>query len=160
MTTCACKRRLFRVENISLRIHEYKHGIKRRIDFCYYFIISLLGVFLFSATMNCSPLRSVITLCHANSFSKRSSDTFAQKVDFMYLGAYFVKFHVILEDIQRWHSSRCVFYIPSQEAQRYKTRDSFHNTSCGMTIHLRSFINVMIITFFLPWFVFFLSEFG
>ena len=34
-----------------------------------------------------------------------------------------------------------VFYIPSQEAGRYKTYNSFHNTSYGMKIHLRSNIS-------------------
>ena len=33
-----------------------------------------------------------------------------------------------------------VLYIPSAEARGYKTHNSFHNTSYGMKIHLRSYM--------------------
>ena len=39
-----------------------------------------------------------------------------------------------------YYETRCVFYIPSPEARGYKTHNSFHNTSYGMKIHLRSYI--------------------
>ena len=39
-----------------------------------------------------------------------------------------------------YYETRCVFYIPSPEARGYKTHSSFHNTSYGMKIHLRSYI--------------------
>ena len=39
-----------------------------------------------------------------------------------------------------YYETRCVLYIPSPEARGYKTHYSFHNTSYGMKIHLRSYI--------------------
>ena len=41
-----------------------------------------------------------------------------------------------------YYETRRVLNIPSPEAQGYKTHDSFHYTSFGMKIHLRSFIYV------------------
>ena len=40
----------------------------------------------------------------------------------------------------------CVFYIPEPEpeARGYKTHNSFHNTSYGMKIHLRSYIYISV----------------
>ena len=38
---------------------------------------------------------------------------------------------------------KLVFYIPSPEARGYKAHNSFHNTSYGMKIHLRSYMYVL-----------------
>ena len=43
-----------------------------------------------------------------------------------------------------YYETRCVFYIPSPEARGYKTHNSFHNTSYGMKIHLRSYIQCIL----------------
>ena len=39
-----------------------------------------------------------------------------------------------------YYENDCVFNIPLPEARGYKTHNSFHNTSYGMKIHLRSYI--------------------
>ena len=71
---------------------------------------------------------------------------FAEKVYFILLFAHFVLVHVIKRISNEfsfhtmYYETRCVFYIPSPEARGYKTHNSFHNTSYGMKIHLRSYI--------------------
>ena len=71
---------------------------------------------------------------------------FAEKVYFILLFAHFVLVHVIKRISNEFsfhamcYETRCVFYIPSPEARGYKTHNSFHNTSYGMKIHLRSYI--------------------
>ena len=71
---------------------------------------------------------------------------FAEKVYFILLFANFVLVHVIKRISNEfsfhtmYYETRCVFYIPSPEARGYETHNSFHNTSYGMKIHLRSYI--------------------
>ena len=71
---------------------------------------------------------------------------FAENVYFILLFAHFVLVHVIKRISNEfsfhtmYYETRCVFYIPSPEARGYKTHNSFHNTSYGMKIHLRSYI--------------------
>ena len=73
---------------------------------------------------------------------------FAEKVYryFILLFAHFVLVRVIKRISNEfsfhtmYYETRCVFYIPSPEARGYKTHNSFHNTSYGMKIHLRSYI--------------------
>ena len=72
---------------------------------------------------------------------------FAEKVYFILLFAHFVLVHVIKRISNEfsfhtmYYETRCVLYIPSPEARGYKTHNSFHNTSYGMKIHLRSYIS-------------------
>ena len=74
------------------------------------------------------------------------SPRFAENVYFILLFAHFVLVHVIKRTSNEfsfhtmYYETRCVFYIPSPEARGYKTHNSFHNTSYGMKIHLRSYI--------------------
>ena len=81
---------------------------------------------------------------------------FAEKVYFILLFAHFVLVHVIKRISNEfsfhtmYYETRCVFYIPSPEARGYKTHNSFHNTSYGMKIHLRSYIYIKFTDFFLP----------
>ena len=76
---------------------------------------------------------------------------FAERVYFILLFAHFVLVHVIKRISNEfsfhtmYYETRCVFYIPSPEARGYKTHNSFHNTSYGMKIHLRSYIYVIVI---------------
>ena len=76
---------------------------------------------------------------------------FAEKVYFILLFAHFVLVHVIKRISNEfsfhtmYYETRCVFYIPSPEARGYKTHNSFHNTSYGMKIHLRSYISFHLI---------------
>ena len=71
---------------------------------------------------------------------------FAEKVYFILLFAHFMLVHVIKRISNEfsfhtmYYETRCVFYIPSPEARGYKTHNSFHNTSYGMKIHLRSYM--------------------
>ena len=73
---------------------------------------------------------------------------FAEKVYFILLFAHFVLVHVIKRISNEfsfhtmYYETRCVYYIPSPEARGYKTHNSFHNTSYGMKIHLRSYMYV------------------
>ena len=75
---------------------------------------------------------------------------FAEKVYFVLLFAHFVLVHVIKRISNEfsfhtmYYETRCVFYIPSPEARGYKTYNSFHNTSYGMKIHLRSYISLTV----------------
>ena len=84
--------------------------------------------------------------------SRTSVYTFIMEVTppwvyFILLFAHFVLVHVIKRISNEfsfhtmYYETRCVFYIPSPEAPGYKTHNSFHNTSYGMKIHLRSYIN-------------------
>ena len=111
----------------------------------------LLLVFLISTIVKCDLLRIVITLHNANLLSKRSKtrrrpSPIRGKVYFILLFAHFVLVHVIKRISNEfsfhtmYYETRCVFYIPSPEARGYKTHNSFHNTSYGMKIHLRSYI--------------------
>ena len=74
---------------------------------------------------------------------------FAEKVYFILLFAHFVLVHVIKRTSNEfsfhtmYYETLCVFYIPSPEARGYKTHNSFHNTSYGMKIHLRSYIYIV-----------------
>ena len=75
---------------------------------------------------------------------------FAENVYFILLFAHFVLVHVIKRISNEfsfhtmYYETRCVSYIPSPEARGYKTHNSFHNTSYGMKIHLRSYMYVII----------------
>ena len=74
---------------------------------------------------------------------------FAEIVYFFLLFAHFMLVHVIKRISNEfsfhtmYYETCCVFYIPSPEARGYKTHNSFHNTSYGMKIHLRSYIYVI-----------------
>ena len=74
---------------------------------------------------------------------------FAEKVYFILLFAHFMLVHVIKRISNEfsfhtmYYETRCVFYIPSPEARGYKTHNSFHNTSYGMKIHLKSYISLL-----------------
>ena len=111
----------------------------------------LFFVFLISKIEKCDRLRIVITLHHANLLSKRSKprrhpSPIRGKVYFILLFAHFVLVHVIKRISNEfsfhtmYYETRCVLYIPSPEARGYKTHNSFHNTSYGMKIHLRSYM--------------------
>ena len=110
-------------------------------------------VFLISTRVKCDHLRIVMTLHHANLLSKRSKPRrHPSPVYFILLFAHFVLVHVIKRISNEfpfhtmYYETRCVFYIPSPEARGYKTYNSFHNTSYGMKIHLRSYIYHYIFT--------------
>ena len=148
---CACQKQLFRVGRISLRVREYTQVVKQRICFCYYIKTCSSWCFFISTLVKCDLLRVFITLRKANLLSKRSKlrrhpSPIAEKVYFILLFAHFVLVHVIKRISNEfsfhmmYYETRCVFYIPSPEARGYKTHNSFHNTSYGMKIHLRSYI--------------------
>ena len=74
ITICACKKRLFRVGKILLSSCDVQEdGIKQQIFF-YYTKRCSSWFFLFSTTMNCALLCTVIMLHHPNLFSKHKSD--------------------------------------------------------------------------------------
>ena len=109
----------------------------------------LFLVFLISTIVKRDLLRIVITLHHANLLSKRSkprrhpSPIRGKSIFHLVICSFRVsscdkknlKWIFIPYDVL-WNSL-CV-YIPSPEARGYKTHNSFHNTSYGMKIHLRS----------------------
>ena len=76
---------------------------------------------------------------------------FAENVYFILLFAHIVLVHVIKRISNEfsfhtiYYETRCVFYIPSPEARGYKTHNSFHNTSYGMKIHLRSYMTTVVV---------------
>ena len=109
----------------------------------------LFLVFVISTIVKCDLLRTVITLHQANLLSKRSKPqrhpSPIRRKSLFHL-AHFVLVHVIKRISNEfsfhtmYYETRYVFYIPSPEARGYKTHSSFHNTSYGMEIHLRSYI--------------------
>ena len=130
---------LFRVWKISLRIPEYKQGIKWGNCFNYYVKTSSSWCFLFSTTMKSALLCTVITLHYGDFFPKRNIATMASPVPICGKSLFHVvicsflvsscdkkcdkknlKWIFIPYDVL-WPC--CVLYIPSPEA-----RDMKHTT--------------------------------
>ena len=111
----------------------------------------LFFVFLISTIVKCDLLRIVITLHHANLLSKRSnsrchpSPIRGKSLFHLVICSFRVsscdkknlKWIFIPYDLL-WNSL-CVLY-PLARGSGYKTHNSFHNTSYGMKIHLRSYM--------------------
>ena len=152
ITICACEKQLFCV---SEEYHCAFVNVRKlsNSDFAFAIISkhALLGLFVFNNSKIWSSSHSNnATSCELVYQSVASYGVirprFAEKVYFILLFAHFVLVHVI-KRISNWflfhtmyYETRCVFYIPSPEARGYKTHYSFHNTSYGMKIHLRSYI--------------------
>ena len=114
---------------------------------------ALIGIFDFNnSEMRSSSHSNNSTSCELVYQSVASYSVirprFEEKVYFLLLFAHFVLVHVIKRISNEfsfhtmYYETRCVFYIPSPEARGYKTHNSFHNTSYGMKIHLRSYMYV------------------
>ena len=113
----------------------------------------LFLVFFFISTLvKCDLLRVLITLHKANLLSKRSkprrhpSPIRGKSLFHLVICSFRVsscdkknlKWIFIPYDVL-WNSL-CVFIFPRQRLGDIKTHNSFHNTSYGMKIHLRSYI--------------------
>ena len=96
------------------------------------------------------------TCCQRVASNSVTRPRFAEKVYFILLFAHFVLVHVIKRISNEfsfhtmYYETRCVYYIPSPEARGYKTHNSFHNTSYGMKIHLRSYIYEIVAAIVIP----------
>ena len=149
---CACEKQLFRVGRMSLRVCECMQVVKQRIWFCYNVKTCSSCVFDFNNSEMWSSSQSNNTApCELNYYQSIASHgvirpRLAKKVYFSLLFAHFLLVHMIKRISKEfsfhtmYYETRWVFYIPSPEAWGYKTHNSFHNTSYGIKIHLRSYI--------------------
>ena len=151
ITICACEKQLFRVGRISLRVPECTQVVKQRICYMLFHQNMLFLVFLILTIVKSDLLHIVITLHRGNLLSKRSkprrhpSRIRGKSLFHLVICSFRVsscdkknlKWIFIPYDVL-WNSL-CVLY-PLARGSGYKTHNSFHNTSYGMKIHLRSYI--------------------
>ena len=142
-------------KNITARSWMYSSYHHSEIAFVIISKHALLGVFDFNNSEMWSYSHSTNAASCELVYQRIASygvirPRFAKKVYFILSFAHFVLpvVHVIKRISSEfsfhtmYYETRCVFYIPSPEARGYKTHNSFHNTSYGMKIHLRSYMYI------------------